>query len=61
MLKDEVSAMLVRKGVRVGFIPEHFNRAFEYACVQGCIEFLNEILRHFAVINWPHGLILAAD
>ncbi|ODM23751.1 hypothetical protein SI65_01340 [Aspergillus cristatus] len=59
--RDEVSAMLVRDGVRVGFKPEHFNSAFEYACIKGCLGFVNEILKHFAVTNWPHALLLAAD
>ncbi|KAJ9255993.1 hypothetical protein DTO195F2_6041 [Paecilomyces variotii] len=57
----EVTTMLVEEGIRAGFKPDHFDSAFTFACSQGYADFVEHILKHFTVDNWPKSLLLAVE
>ncbi|KAJ9401934.1 hypothetical protein DTO282F9_1224 [Paecilomyces variotii] len=55
----DITTMLVQEGIGAGFKPEHFDSAFTFACSQGHRDFVEHILKHFTVENWPKSLLLA--
>ncbi|KAJ9263916.1 hypothetical protein DTO212C5_7334 [Paecilomyces variotii] len=57
----EITAMLVEEGIRAGFKPEHFDDAFTFACSEGHPDFVEHILKHYTIENWPKSLLLAVE
>ncbi|KAJ9360367.1 hypothetical protein DTO027B9_1351 [Paecilomyces variotii] len=55
----EITTMLVQEGIRAAFKPEHLADALTFACSEGYRDFVEHILKHFSVENWPKSLLLA--
>ncbi|KAJ9245760.1 hypothetical protein DTO169E5_479 [Paecilomyces variotii] len=57
----EITTMLVQEGIRAGFKPEHFDGVFTFACSEGHPDFVEHMLKHFTVENWPKSILLAVE
>lgn len=59
--KKDVSGILLHEAICAKFKAEQLDGAFRYACAEGCTDFVENILKHYSLINWPKALLLAAD
>ncbi|KAL3260786.1 hypothetical protein ABHI18_004275 [Aspergillus niger] len=59
--QHEVASILLSEAIHVGFNAEIFSEIFRHSCSKGYKNFVVEILEHFTVINWPDGLLEAAE
>ncbi|SPB47113.1 unnamed protein product [Aspergillus niger] len=59
--QHEVQRILLLQAVRSGFRAEQFHEAFCHACLKGYTQFVELILEHFTVDNWPDAILQAAE
>lgn len=59
--KKKVWETLFHEAICARFSAEQLDGAFRYACERGCTEFVETVLKHFSLTNWPDALLLAAD
>ncbi|KAJ6021157.1 ankyrin repeat-containing domain protein [Penicillium herquei] len=59
--KNDITAMLLQGAIDQGFDAKDLGGAFRYACKVGHSEFVQSVLEHFELNNWPDAFILAAD
>ncbi|KAI2904559.1 hypothetical protein CBS76997_4162 [Aspergillus niger] len=59
--QHEVASILLSEAIHVGFNAEIFSEIFRHSCSKGYKNFVVQILEHFTVINWPDGLLEAAE
>ncbi|KAJ5737059.1 uncharacterized protein N7483_002184 [Penicillium malachiteum] len=56
-----VTAILLQGAISQNFDAKDLEGAFKYACRMGHSEFVQSVLEHFELSNWPGAFILAAD
>ncbi|GLA47313.1 hypothetical protein AnigIFM63604_001510 [Aspergillus niger] len=59
--QHEVASILLSEAIHVGFNAEIFSEIFLHSCSKGYKSFVVQILERFTVINWPDGLLEAAE
>ncbi|GKZ83328.1 hypothetical protein AnigIFM56816_008420 [Aspergillus niger] len=59
--QHEIQRILLLQAVRSGFRAEQFHEAFCHACLKGYTQFVELILEHFTVDNWPDAILQAAE
>lgn len=59
--QHEVASILLSEAIHVGFNAEIFSEIFRHSCSKEYKSFVVQILEHFTVINWPDGLLEAAE
>ncbi|OJJ72655.1 hypothetical protein ASPBRDRAFT_548678 [Aspergillus brasiliensis CBS 101740] len=57
----EVQRVLLLQAIRSGYKAENFHEAFCHACSKGHIQFVELILEHFTLDNWPGAILQAAE
>ncbi|GKZ20283.1 hypothetical protein AbraCBS73388_005553 [Aspergillus brasiliensis] len=59
--QHETQRILLSEAIHAGFKAEQFSEILVRACSKGYKNFLAQLLEHFTVINWPDGILEAAE
>ncbi|PYH38635.1 ankyrin [Aspergillus neoniger CBS 115656] len=57
----KVASNLLSEAIHAGYSAENFSEVFHYPCSLGYKRFAVQMLEHFTVINWPDGILVAAE